>query len=617
MMRIERQGIVMELEQDGSFGIGVGALWFEQRCRGFAAQEMCLQENGMSYRLVRTDGVALNAALEIVEGGVELTLTGDARFDALEYPGGTRVLPGDVALLPIGGGFAFPVDDPAVRVLPEDARTWSVSQCMGMIGLTRGDGWLVTALEDASDAEVCRRRDENGMLRPYLRLLPELGKLAYARKLRFLVGTQGGLTAACLAYRAYRQAQGLVVTLKQKRERIPGVDKLLGAADVWLWHDRYEEAMYSTSTEEFDLRNQDAVLSVAREMHANGLKNAVFGMFFRDDCQASGELRKMGYLVSKYDNYTDLLPGEVAPLIPKFRIEQCDYTLRRTKNWPQDVRITEDGGMCGAWALRGVDGKMHPQNSMCARQADLAAREEVGALAREYGCNAWFIDVIGGGLQECFHPEHPMTHRQSRKYILDTLRSMTDESLVSGTEEGVEFCVPELCYAEGRMSPQQYRINWLESGRQKAHQYAPEEHEDVFDRFMLNPAYRAPLWELVYHDCTVSYWYWGDSSNCCPERMPQRDLFNLLYGTPPLYSFHTGDWPRLREQVLESQKRVCPVARRVGLEAMTDFAYCTPDKLVQRTRFSNGTEITVNFSHEPYRMADGVQLAPGDYRVEG
>ena len=72
--------------------------------------------------------------------------------------------------------------------------------------------------------------------------------------------------------------------------------------------------MYSTSTEEFDLRNQDAVLSVAREMHANGLKNAVFGMFFRDDCQASGELRKMGYLVSKYDNYTDLLPGEVAPL---------------------------------------------------------------------------------------------------------------------------------------------------------------------------------------------------------------------------------------------------------------------------------------------------------------
>lgn len=210
-----------------------------------------------------------------------------------------------------------------------------------------------------------------------------------------------------------------------------------------------------------------------------------------------------------------------------------------------------------------------------------------------------------------------MTRRQSRKYILDTLRSMTDESLVSGTEEGVEFCVPELCYAEGRMSPQQYRINWLESGRQKAHQYAPGEHEDVFDRFMLNPAYRAPLWELVYHDCTVSYWYWGDSSNCCPERMPQRDLFNLLYGTPPLYSFHTGDWPRLREQVLESQKRVCPVVRRVGLEAMTDFAYCTPDKLVQRTRFSNGTEITVNFSHEPYRMADGVQLAPGDYRVEG
>ena len=116
-MRIERLGIMLDLEQDGSFGAGTGEMWFEQRCRGFSAREIRAQENGMSYRLVRTDGLVLNAALEIVAGGVELTLTGDARFDALEYPGGTRVFPGDVALLPIGGGFAFPVDDPAVQVL--------------------------------------------------------------------------------------------------------------------------------------------------------------------------------------------------------------------------------------------------------------------------------------------------------------------------------------------------------------------------------------------------------------------------------------------------------------------------------------------------------------------
>ena len=53
--------------------------------------------------------------------------------------------------------------------------------------------------------------------------------------------------------------------------------------------------------------------------------------------------------------------------------------------------------------------------------------------------------------------------------------------------------------------------------------------------------YRIPLWELVYHDCVVAQWYWGDYNNKAPEVWPRRDLFNTLYATPPMFMFDKDD----------------------------------------------------------------------------
>ena len=56
-------------------------------------------------------------------------------------------------------------------------------------------------------------------------------------------------------------------------------------------------------------------------------------------------------------------------------------------------------------------------------------------------------------------------------------------------------------------------------------------------KFQVGGKYRLPLWELVYHDCCVAYWYWGDYNNKLPALWDKRDLFNALYGTPPMYMF--------------------------------------------------------------------------------
>ena len=133
---------------------------------------------------------------------------------------------------------------------------------------------------------------------------------------------------------------------------------------------------------------------------------------------------------------------------------------------------------------------------------------------------------------------------------------------------------------------------------------------------MLNPRYRIPLWELVYHDCVVSYWYWGDSSNSVPELMPLRDLFDALYGEPPLYSLSASQWEEQKEEIAASYARATKVARRTGFARMVSFEYLTSDRLVQKTRFSNGISVTANFSTEEYRSADGLTLGKWEYALE-
>jgi hypothetical protein len=42
----------------------------------------------------------------------------------------------------------------------------------------------------------------------------------------------------------------------------------------------------------------------------------------------------------------------------------------------------------------------------------------------------------------------------------------------------------------------------------------------------------------------------------------------------------------------------------------------TPNLLVQRTSFSSGVEITVNYGEFPFKLEDGTELAAYGYRVK-
>jgi hypothetical protein len=135
-------------------------------------------------------------------------------------------------------------------------------------------------------------------------------------------------------------------------------------------------------------------------------------------------------------------------------------------------------------------------------------------------------------------------------------------------------------------------------------------------KFQTGHFYRLPLWELVYHDCVVAQWYWGDYNNKLPTLWDKRDLFNILYGTPPMLMFNRALWEKNKDRFVRSYKEGTQVAQACGYSEMIDHQYLTPDRAVQCTRFANGRSVIVNFGDAIFHSVGGSDVLPHGYIVK-
>jgi hypothetical protein len=206
-----------------------------------------------------------------------------------------------------------------------------------------------------------------------------------------------------------------------------------------------------------------------------------------------------------------------------------------------------------------------------------------------------------------------MTRSQSREGKMKLLKLVGDSGLVCGSETGHEASVPFCDYFEGMLSIGPYRVP--DSGRNMLRIW--NEVPEQVAKYQVGESYRLPLWELVYHDCVVAQWYWGDYNNKLPSIWRKRDLFNALYGTPPMYLFDQAQWQEKKAAFAASYKVAQPVARATGYAEMTDHRILTPDRKVQQAIFANGVTVTVNFGAQPYQTPQGATIPALDLLITG
>jgi hypothetical protein len=445
----------------------------------------------------------------------------------------------------------------------------------GVVDLKRGDGMMVL-FETPTDVAVDLRADEQGRQWPQTRWVGSMGIWSYPRRVSYRFSTSGGYVALAKMYRAYAQQIGQVKTLAQKAKERPNVARLKGAALVW----------GSTG------------LKFAREAHAAGMSRAVVYDFGQPQASDLRQISDLGFLTGHYDCYTDILNGPVGT--NSDNIEKTAYR-------------TPDGKPLPGWRM--PDGLQYYTRS--SSRALSAAKHNIPLFRQVSPFSTIFLDVSATiDLFEDYHPDHRFDRRQDMKYRIGLYDYMTKLGLVTAGEHGKAWNAMVVDYTEGMASGP----FWWEMPA--GYLIPPKTRADIKGDYLnygCNYTKLIPLWQLVFHDCVANAWYWGDSSDyyyaVAPESSDRKDLTNMLYGTMPLMWSNTlgYGWDRNRARFLETYRNTCKLNEVTAFDQMLSHEFLSEDRAVQRSRFSGGAVVVVNYSDQPkpYRDAAGLKtLAP-------
>jgi len=540
----------------------------------------------------------VRAMIQPAADAPDVTVTLDAKGgfphgSPLRFPHPFVTAAGTSLAVPLNEGILYPVDDASIEptaLIAYGGHGISMPW-YGAFDPQSGAG-VMTILNTPDDARIRLARqpasagvNDSSTLFIAPEWEPTRATFGYPRSLTYVFHDAGGYVAQAKRYRAHAQRAGLVKTLAEKRKANDHVDALVGAANIWNW----------------DAKDPAAL---CREMKDAGLTHVLWSRgTTREQIE---QIHSLGYLAGRYDIYQDVMdPAQ----FPKLRYTHPDWP---TEAWPKDLMRGPTGDWVRGWEIELKEGEgMIPCGTLCDRQALPYARQRIGEELKTKPYRARFIDTTTASpWRECYDPDHPMSRTESREWKMKLLELVSKEfNLVTGTETGIDPSVPFVHYYEGMLSLGPYRLP--DAGRDM--QTWREPTSEIL-KFQVGHKYRAPLWELVYHDCVVSQWYWGDYNNKIPDVWRRRDLFNILYGTPPMYMFTKQQWDEHKPRFVASAREVCGVARRVGYDEMRSHEFVTPDGAVQRTRWSSGETITVNFGDAPYRDANGQTIAPLGWR---
>jgi hypothetical protein len=556
-------------------------------------EEGAIKSLKQSDRHIETDfmhfpsGIFFDLRLELQPERAEVLVTLDGAGEqtaAILFPHPFVTNAGTYLVIPMNEGISFPVDD-------RDAEEFRLIAygghgiCMGFWGVTDGNAGQMAILETPDDAAIRMKR-----IAERLCIVPEWdsqkGQFGYARKIRYVFFDQGGHVAIAKRYREHAKQQGLLKTLKQKRAENPHVDLLVGAVNVWNW-------------------DGDPIVQI-QAMKSQGIERILWSR--RSTPEQITAMNEMEFVLSsRYDIFQDSMNPEN---FPKLNWIHADWT---SEGWPDDIMLDANGHWRRGWEVKGKDGQWYPCGVLCDRQALKYACERVPQDLATHPYRSRFIDTTTASpWRECYHPDHAMTRTESKYWKMELLRYMSEEmNLVTGSETGHDAAVPYVHYFEGMMSLGPYRVP--DAGRNMSQIW--EEVPERVSTYQVGHAYRLPLWELVYHDCVVSQWYWGDYNNKLPSIWDKRDLFNLLYGTPPMFLYTKAFWEENKERFARSYATICPTVRRIGYEEMVDHRFLTADRGVQQTVFSDGTVITVNFSDTAHTLIGGEVVEGMGYHI--
>jgi Glycosyl hydrolases related to GH101 family, GH129 len=403
---------------------------------------------------------------------------------------------------------------------------------------------------------------------------------ALPMRLHYDFVTAGGYVALARLYRDdFLAVHPELVPLRDRVSRRPPVGMLKDGVYVYLWGDSPVED-----------------LQLVSEMKAAGIDRglAVFYGKHPIDRALFDGIKRLGWVPGSYHMPTGNL----------FRVGR--------HGWPNAVLTSERQ----ADQLR-RSGNPKGWDRICAKYQLPRWLQKAKGLIDSYGIELFYFDTLVVQLAPCLSPSHPSTIEENQQARLELAQKTQELGTVVGSGEGVSptWALPGLDFFEGLMSLRTYADPRLKvpSG---GYETDLGNSYDSDAAVILDEKRRIPLYQLAFHDYVAGTWVWRDTNFQSRPFAWKKDLFNILYGTMPMWHINRRLWESHKADYVASYRAIASVRSRIGFARMTGHGWLTPDRTVQYTDWQTGDRVIVNFGSRPYQNAGKATMAPRSFVVQ-
>ena len=451
---------------------------------------------------------------------------------------------------------------------------WSMSWW----GFEKGKAAMMVIIETPDDAAYQFSHPAGGPTAIGPEWRDSLGRFSYLRTARLCFFQQGNYVTLAKRYRQYVMDTGLFVSLKEKLAGTPAVADMIGIPQtrVGILHNQSTNSDRYNPTNHYELFTFDQRAQQLRDLKDAGIgKTLVFisgwahlgydrqhpdplpppeaaggwdGMKrLADTCHA------LGYPFIFHDQYRDYYT-DAPSFNPDFAIHEEGESLPAT---------AFAGSRFGDWKEGQIPFMRHWDGGP---QGYLNSRFQLGHLEKNYQLmfghgihpNGIYIDVIGYiPPDQDFNPEHPTTRTEAMRGQADLMNWAGHNLGLTATEAGSDWVIP-------------FTDSVNQSGG-------------------LGRTIPVPLYQLVYHDAVlISY---GEGRRGGHNNL----LLGLLCGGVPELPVNLK---QVNADSLALMKKMAALNKRVALFEMTSHEFLDPGRTRERTTFSDGTTVTVDWSKQ-------------------
>lgn len=318
--------------------------------------------------------------------------------------------------------------------------------------------------------------------------------------------------------------------------------------------------------------------------------------------EVAAQADKMGYLFGTYDSFHSIHDPRLRGTDSTWETAQFDADL-----YEKGPIVGKDGRK-----LRGFKQAGYKLSPIAARPA---VEKRVNENLRRVPYSYYFVDCDAfGEVFDDYSPLHPATQARDIAARNDRLAWISGaHHVVVGSEGGSAYAAPVVHLVEGVFQPD---MGWgdpdLKDKKSKYYTGAyyppdgpkcfvqPVPLKAIYERTFYDPRFRLPLYEVVFHDSVVTGHHWSAGSLKYQNVLDTVALTELLYQVPPLYHLNLDEFVKSRDAIKKHYAFFSPLHRALGFTPMTDFAWLTSDRLVQRTLFGDQAELVANFGARPF-----------------